>query len=678
MAKIPASEAHEKIEKLKAKIKELNYQYFVLDNSLVDESVRDSLKRQLIELESDFPQFITADSPTQRVGSALSGRFAKIEHKTAKKSLSDVFSAAEILDWHERLKKLTSEPITFICELKIDGLNITVQYENGLFARAITRGNGTEGEDVTHTVKTIQSIPLQLPRPLNIEVSGEVFLPRKSFDKLNADQLAAGLPLYANPRNTAAGTVRQLDPEVAASRNLEMFFYQLDQNNAEIIVDSQENLLKTLSSLGFQVENHAKHCATIEEVLSYCENWVTKRHHLSFDIDGIVVKVNSLAQQQAMGYTAKSPRFAVAYKFPAEKVTSEILDVIYQVGRTGAITPVAVLKPTLVDGSTVSRATLHNEDEIAKKEIKIGDTVIIHKAGDIIPEVVEVLKDLRTGHEKAVIFPTKCPVCSSPLLREVGEAAHYCQNSACPAIIQGRIAYFVSKQAFNIDGLGEKVIAQLLENNLIRQPADIFTLQKAQLMPLELFKDRRADNLIAAIDQARKPLFQNFINALGIRYIGEQGSEDLAKFLASRHPAGTYHLADFIADLQQITLEDLLHIDGVGEKMAASIYSWSRNPANIAHLEKLRANGVDFEVKNLTNDGVLRGLTFVITGTLENLSRDQAKNLIKTHGGTVSSAVSAKTSYLLAGDDPGSKLKKAQELNVKILNESEFTALINE
>lgn len=666
-------EAKIRISKLKEKINELNYKYFVLDQSEVEESVRDSLKRELIELEGNFPEFITPDSPTQRVGSALSGRFQEVKHTVAKKSLSDVFSTDEIEEWNERLKKLVIGDIEFVCELKIDGLNITVRYEDGVFQRALTRGNGVFGEDVTHTVKTINSLPLQLQEKIDIEVSGEVYLSKKDFDILNQEQEKKGLPLYANPRNTAAGTVRQLDPAIAASRNLDAFFYSLDDSNDKHShVQSQQGILKYLNKLGFRVEKHFRRCESISQVIEYCREWTEKRHDLPYDIDGIVVKVNDLEQQKAMGFTAKAPRFAVAYKFPAEQVSSKIIDVIFQVGRTGAITPVAVMTPTFVAGSTVSRATLHNADEIKKKDIRVGDSVVIQKAGDIIPEVISVLTDLREGHEKEVKFPENCPVCNQPISRNEGEAAYYCVNSTCPAINKESISHFVSKKGFDIEGLGEKVVNQLIDEGLIEDPADIFHLDRESILKLDLFKDKRAENLLKSIEKAKNVGFERFIYSLGIRYLGEQGSYDFAKFLVGKKSTEDFSISDLIETTSDLTLEEIKNIDGVGDKVGETLYQWFNDEKNTAYLKKLADIGIRLDTSGLQSTGKLQGQTFVLTGTLETFTRDQAKNLIKQQGGKVSSSVSKETDFLIAGEEAGSKLKKATELGVTVLSESEF------
>lgn len=671
-------EAKERIEKLREKINELNFQYFSLDNSTIEESIRDSLKKELIDLESRFPELITADSPTQRVGSVLSGRFQKIKHSVPKKSLADVFSAEEIKDWLERISKMTSDPLEFVAELKIDGLNITIHYEKGVFMRAITRGNGVEGEDVTHTVRTIRTVPLELNKPIDIEVSGEVFMPKSSFERLNEIQKSKGEPLYANPRNAAAGAVRQLDPQAAADRNLEMFFYQIDRIEESIKITTQEETLKTLESLGFNVCSEYRKFCDIDAVIEYADQCHKKRAALAYEIDGLVVKVNSKAQQEQMGFTAKAPRFAIAYKFPAEKVTSRILSIELQVGRTGAITPVAVMEPVLVAGSTVSRATLHNEDEIREKDIRIGDTVVIHKAGDIIPEVVEVLKDLRTGKEEQFEFPANCPQCNSPISKKEGEAAYRCTNPHCPGIVQETISHFVSKKAFNIEGMGDKVVKQLLQEKIITTPADIFFVERPQLITLELFKDKRADNLLAAIESSKNIDLSRFIFALGIRYLGEQSSYDFAKFLLSKNANSEAFTIDNLIEItQETTPEELKNIEGIGEKIGEALYDWFSTSENIDYLKKLGSANITLITENLVSTGNLSGKSFVLTGSLESLTRDQAKELIKKNGGKVHSSLTKDTNYLIAGSDSGSKLKKAQEQGIEVIDEAAFLKMIN-
>lgn len=680
-----------RIEKLRDKIKDLNYKYFVLDQSEVKESVRDSLKRELIELETEYPKFITPDSPTQRVGSALSGRFKKVKHKSPKKSLSDVFSTEEIREWAERISKLTDEKIEFVCELKLDGLNITIQYEKGKFVRALTRGNGVEGEDVSHSIKTIESIPLELNKEIDIEVSGEVFMPFKSFKKF---------PQFANPRNAAAGTVRQLDPKVVAERELDMFFYHVDKSDIHEGIDSQEGLLKTFQKLGLKVCEHYERYDSIEDVIKFCKSWHKKREKLPYEIDGIVIKVNSIDQQLKMGYTAKAPRYAVAYKFPAEQVSTKVENIRLQVGRTGAITPVAIMKPTLVAGSVVSRATLHNEDEIARKDVRIGDTVIIQKAGDVIPEVVEVMKDLRTGKEKKFKFPNKCPMCDSPIFRKEGESAYRCTGKNCDAVNVERISHFVSKKGFNIDGFGEKIVDQLYEAGLVQLNSDIFTLKEASLLNLDLFQEKRARKLINSIEKSKDITLDHFLFALGIRHLGEQGSYDFAKYIVGHKKKSTEHLEQYedvgqqalfpekkrreekefsILDLAvtvgSFTIEEITNIDGMGDKSGGVIFDWFADNDNQAELRELCNHRVSLDISSLKTTGKLAGKSFVLTGSLTSLTRDQAKDLIKKNGGKVHSTVTRDTTFLVAGEKAGSKLKKAQALGTKVISEEQ---LLNE
>lgn len=686
------NQAKIRIEKLREKIKELNYKYFVLDESELDESVRDSLKKELISLESEFPELITPDSPTQRVGSVLPGRFPEVPHKSPKMSLLDVFTPEEILAWSERIQKLTKNPIEFVCELKIDGLNITIQYEKGLFVRALTRGNGKVGEDVTHSVKTIESIPLRLNEEIDLEVSGEVYLPKKSFEALNRSQIAKNLPQFANPRNAAAGSIRQLDPAIAASRNLDMFFYHIDRNRPDSSIKTQEEVLLKLKQMGLRVCSHYSRFSGIDGVLKFCEKWAKQREGLPYEIDGVVIKVNDLGQQQNMGFTAKAPRYAVAYKFPATRVSSRILDIILQVGRTGAITPVAVMTPTLVAGSTVSRATLHNEDEIRKKDIRIGDTVVIQKAGDVIPEVVEVLRDLRTGQEKVFNFPQNCPVCDSEIVRNQGESAYYCSNKSCFAREKEGIIHFVSKKAFDIDGLGEKVVNQLLEAGLIQDAADIFHLKPGDILGLELFKEKRTGNLFASIEKSKTVSLEHFLFALGIRYLGEQSSYDLSKEIqlywtsssqknvlpiGKTPPPNTMTPLELSGIMKTFTLDDLKNIDGIGDKIGETLYEWFNDEKNQQYLGKLYEAGIILRIKSSNSSAKLSGKSFVITGTLKEFTRDQAKDLIKQNGGEVHSAITKDTGFLVVGESAGSKLKKAQELGIKTITEAELKEMLS-
>lgn len=668
-------EAEDRILKLREKIKELNYQYFVLDKSEVSEAVRDSLKEELKSLEAKFPELITPDSPTQRVGSVLSGKFEKVKHLTPKKSLQDAFSEEDVRQWAERITKLVAdEPIQFVCELKIDGLNITVLYKKGKFARAVTRGDGIRGEDVTHTVRTIESVPLELKDEIDLEVSGEVYISKADFQKINEDQKRGGLEEFANPRNAAAGTVRQLDPQVAASRNLSAFFYELGKNNLEHPPKTQMEVLEKFKELGLAVNREYQQFGNIDDVVNYLQSWHDKRRDLPFEVDGIVIKVNRKSQQKTMGFTAKAPRFAIAYKFPAEQATTKVLDIHVQVGRTGILTPVAILSPVRVAGSTISRATLHNEDEMKRKDIRIGDTVVIQKAGDVIPEVVSVLTDLRNGHEVRFEFPKKCPACDSRAVRQEGESAHRCVNPDCPAQDKERYIHFV--EAFNIDGLGVKIVEQLIEYQLVEDPADIFTLTKEDFLQLPLFKDKRADNVVNAVLAATRVLPERLLFGLGIRHVGAETAVLLAHYVLGETKHHPLTFAELIQIGSAMTVEKLTEIEGFGEKVAQSVAEWFHSEKNRQFLEKLEAVGVEFIDEEGAGSQKLAGLTFVLTGTMENLGRDEAKKMIRIHGGKVSGSVSAKTDYVVAGDAPGSKYDKAEKLGVKIIGEKEFLEMV--
>ena len=719
-------EARERIQKLREKIKELNYQYFVLDKSEVSEAVRDSLKLELKALEDRFPEFITPDSPTQRVGSVLSGRFAKVKHISPKRSLQDAFSEEDIRDWHERIAKLVpGQKINFVCELKIDGLNLSLHYQNGKFVRALTRGDGVEGEDITHTVRTIEAVPLELNEPVDLEVSGEVYMPKASFQKLNEEQKRKGEEVFENPRNTAAGSVRQLDPNITAERNLSVFFYELGQNTLKNPPKTQQQVLERLQDLGLKVNREYHFCETIDGVIQFLKTWsertaaakaarrfysnetrarknpaspVLERHQeqrekLPYEIDGIVIKVNDKSQWPTMGFTAKAPRFMIAYKFPAEQTTTQILDIHVQVGRTGVLTPVAVLRPVRVAGSTISRATLHNEDEIRRKDVRIGDTVIIQKAGDVIPEVVSVLKDLRTGHEKVFHFPKSCPICGSPVSRVEGESAYRCTNASCFAQDRERFIHFAA--VLDIEGLGEKVIDQLLEHQLVDDPADIFTITKDDFLSLPLFKAKRTENITTAISKSTHVPLSRLLFAIGIRHVGEESAIELANFLeAEMHEAAEVHhetnkshhheqqgamdfsISAMLRLMHRINEEKLMEIEGFGEKVAAEITQWFHEEKNIEFLKKLAHVGLTLQYEPRQISSALKDKQFVVTGTLSTMSRDDAKAKIRKSGGKVQAVVSAKTDYVLCGENPGSKFDKAKKLGIKIIDEKEFLKML--
>lgn len=680
-------EVKERIQKLREKIKELNYQYFVLDKSEVSEAVRDALKLELRSLEERFPEFITPDSPTQRVGSVLSGRFAKVKHLTPKKSLQDAFSEEDVREWHERIAKLVpGQNIQFVCELKIDGLNLTVHYREGKFEKAITRGDGTEGEDVSHTVKTIEAVPLELNEPVDLEVSGEVYIPLASFQKMNEEQKRKGEEVFANPRNAAAGTVRQLDPSVTAERNLSVFFYELGQNNLRNTPKTQQQVLERLQDLGLKVNREYHFCETIDGVVNFLKSWHEKRDKLPYEIDGIVIKVNDKAQAQAMGFTAKAPRYAIAYKFPAEQTTTQILDIHVQVGRTGVLTPVAVLSPVRVAGSTISRATLHNEDEIRRKDVRVGDTVIIQKAGDVIPEVVAVLKDLRSGHEKVFHFPKSCPICGSPVDRVEGESAYRCTNANCFAQDREKFIHFVT--VLNIEGLGEKVVDQLLEHQMVDDPADIFTLTKDDFLSLPLFKSKRSENLTTSIKKATEVPLSKLLFAVGIRHVGEETALELANFIEAELQSGATHeqtesghhqelsIAAVLRYMHKVNEEKLMEIEGFGEKVAHEIVNWFHEEKNIDFMKKLEKVGMNLTKETARESSLLAGKSFVVTGTLATMSRDDAKEKIRMNGGKIQGAVSSKTDYVLCGENPGSKFDKAKKLGISILTEDDFLKML--
>jgi len=701
-------EAKERIEKLKEWLKKWNYDYFVLDKSDVSEAARDQIKKELTDLEEKFPEFVTPDSPTQRVGSTLSSRFAKIKHITPKQSLSDCFSEEELENWLERIQKLVpGEILEYISEVKLDGLNLSLIYRKGKYYKAITRGDGIHGEDVTHTVKTIKSVPLEL-NAINglkledypiIEIGGEVFMSKKSLKKINDE----GGQQFANPRNAAAGTVRQLNPAVAAKRNLEMYFYAINIPKESKLPQTKkhQDSLALLQKLGFRVEAHFDHHTDLSSVIKKINKWSKKRDALDYEIDGLVLKVDSIRHQKLMGSTAKCPRWAIAYKFPAEQSTTQILDIQIQVGRTGALTPVAYLKPTQIAGSTVSRATLHNQNEIERKDVRIGDTVVIQKAGDIIPEVVSVIKDLRTGKEKKFKMPTTCPVCDGKITRPEGEVVSRCINPNCFAIHQHQLEHFVSRKAFDIDGLGEKVTEQLISEKIIEDAADFFSLKYEDLVGLESFKDKKTRNILDAIEKARIVALPRFIYALGIRYIGEETAELLANRLtlktnqieikadaqrnqmtlfaeeATNKKITVAEVESLITEIQKLSLEDLNQVDGIGDKVAEGIYEWFNDKEHIQYLKKFQQVGVKLLVADQKNrSNKLKDLTFVITGTLPTLSRDQAKDLIKENSGKTSASVSKNTSYVLAGSQPGSKYDKAQKLGVKIITEADLLKMI--
>lgn len=711
------TEAARRIEKLKEEIWRLNHAYFVENRTDVSEDVRDALKQELIALEKAHPDLVTPDSPTQRVGAPLDGRLPKVRHLTAKESLTDAFSKEEMDDWLTQMERaLGGEHRDFelVCELKIDGLNISLVYEHeqGTRAyrllRAVTRGNGTEGEDVTHTVRTIETLPLSFEVPATygktlpavMEISGEVYMPKAALAKVNA--ALEENDRFANPRNAAAGSVRQLDPAMAASRDLRMFCYTLDETSAETLgIDSQEGVLTFFEKAHIPV--HPEHLVTksMKDIEKRYADVHKHRESLPYDIDGLVLKVNDRRLQRELGSTAKAPRWARAYKFPAEQKTAQVLDILLQVGRTGAITPVAVLTPTQLAGTTVTRATLHNQDEIERLDVRIGDTVVVQKAGDIIPEVLETLTNLRPAKTKPFTFPKECPACDTPLVREEGEVAFRCPNSSCTAVTKEGIEHFVSRYAFNIEGLGKETIDMLLDQGVIQDAGDLFTLTAEDLMALPLFKEKKTENVLGALEKGKQVLLPRFLFALGIRHVGQETADVLARRLAwkgktlkvkTKTTSLTPSLfgddetetemhavlpTDVGAMLRDTPQEHIAALDGIGPVVAESVQGWATAKHNVHLLEKLEHAGVVCVQQGGSGaKQIFADKTFVLTGTLPTLSRDEAKSLIKDRGGKVSSSVSKKTDYVLAGDEAGSKLDDAKKLEIPVIDEEEFRSML--
>ncbi|MBP6085299.1 NAD-dependent DNA ligase LigA [Candidatus Gracilibacteria bacterium] len=684
MRSLSHQEAATRLEKLRQILAEWSYHYFTENKLLFSEAARDDLKQELILLESAYPDLITPDSPSQKIGSVLSGRLPKVPHLTRKWSLSDIFSTEELLDWEERLKRLLpTKQWQYFCELKIDGLNISLHYQNGQLVKGLTRGDGVIGEDITHTIKTVYGVPLQLPQPLTIELSGEVYMPRKSLEKVNTKLKSEDKELFSNPRNAAAGSLRQLDPTIAADRDLGMFVYTLGANNLSPQPTTQAQILQYFRTLGFMVSPYTKLVNDINGIEEFYNEIAKIRDSLPFDIDGIVVKVNELAIQEQAGYTAKTPRAMAAYKFPASEASTVIEGITIQIGRTGALTPVAELRAVDLAGSTVRRATLHNKKELERKDIRIGDTVIIHKAGDVIPEILRVLPELRTGSEQQFAFPEHCPICYSPTIEENEGTIIRCSNKSCFAQHREQMIHATSKKAFDIDGLGEKAIDALLARDLCSDIGDIFLLTEKDLKDLPLFKEKKITKLLQAIEDAKKISLSRLLFALGIRHIGEETARDLVMIAKAHVPLAavqeyettpTTALHPLLEYLITMTEEELLDVDGFGPEIATSIRAWFQEPESIALLHKLHTVGVRPTASAYYQQVITNFFTdkhFVITGSLVNFGREQLKETIIKRGGNVQNSVSTKTDYLICGAEPGSKLKKAQELHIPVLSEEE-------
>lgn len=654
--------AEKKLDEIRKQLNQYGYEYYVLDQPSVPDAEYDRLLKELLELEEAFPELVTSDSPSQRVGGQVLDMFHKVTHDIPMLSLANAFNEADLRDFDRKVRQVVGDQFSYVCELKIDGLAISLKYEDGVFIQGATRGDGTVGEDITANLKTIRSIPLRLKEPISIEVRGEAYMPKRSFIKLNEQKEENGEEPFANPRNAAAGSLRQLDPKIAASRNLDIFLYAIG-NTGGIDVRSHSAALNWLDGLGFKTNKERKSCKSMDEVLDYIAAWVEKRPNLPYEIDGIVIKVDSFTQQERLGATAKSPRWAIAYKFPAEEVVTKLLAIELNVGRTGVITPTAILSPVKVAGTTVQRATLHNEDLIKEKDIKIGDYVVIKKAGDIIPEVVNVVVDRRTGEEKEFSMPSHCPECNSELVRLEGEVAVRCINPKCPAQIREGLIHFVSRNAMNIDGLGEKVISQLFAEKLIEDVADLYKLTSEQLLGLERMGEKSVTNLLTAIENSKENSLEKLLFGLGIRHVGAKAAKTLAI---------QFETMDKLAEA---TREELTAINEIGEKMADSIFTFFEQEEVRELIQELKDMGLNMNytgampAASSDTNSYFFGKTIVLTGKLEQLTRNEAKEKIEALGGNVSGSVSKKTDLVIAGEDAGSKLKKALELGIDVWNE---------
>lgn len=645
-----------RIPKLRREISRYRNLTHVLDLEEIPADALDSLKHELSEIEQQAPFLVTQSSPTQRIAGEPLKKFQSVQHSRPMLSLSDVFTPAELREWEERLKRTVSIG-SYSVELKVDGLAVALQYEKGLLARAATRGNGLVGEDVTANVRTIESVPLQLREPVTVEVRGEVYMTRKNFQRVNAAQEKAGKPTYANPRNLSAGTLRQLDPKLVAARPLDFVAYGLLDDSLKCHSDEH----RRASQLGFKTNREDRIASSLDEVVDFWKEIDQARDKLPFQIDGVVVTVNDRKVFRQLGIVGKSARGNVAFKFAPEQATTKLLDIRVNVGRTGAVTPFAMLEPVRIAGTTVSMATLHNEDEVKRKDVRIGDTVIVQKAGDIIPEVVQPLPKLRIGKEKVFKMPTHCPNCGTKLVRNTGEAVTRCPNPRCFALEAGRLEHFVSRDAFDIEGIGERLVRQLLNEHIVRDPADLFHLTPGDLLPLEGFAEKKAEKVIEGVQASKKITLGRFIYALGIRHVGLQTALDTAE-----------HFGD-LDSFRKASIDDLAQVDGIGQVVAEAIHKWLATKEHQKLLDRLLEAGINFEQEKKSDE--LKGLSIVVTGTLDDMSREEAQELIRKKGGKAVSSVSKETDYVVAGANPGTKLAKAEKLGVKILDEAGFKKL---
>jgi DNA ligase (NAD+) len=664
---------NKQINYLKSVIREHDHRYYVLDDPQISDHEYDSLLRELKNLEDSHPELITSDSPTQRVGGSPISEFDQIQHSKPMLSLGNAFGIDELEAFNKRINDtLDANDVEFNAELKFDGLAVTILYENGIMKYAATRGDGSVGEDVTHNIKTIKTIPLKLHgenHPRIFEVRGEVLMDKNDFKELNEYQISLGQKTFANPRNAAAGSLRQLDPKITAKRKLKFYAYSLGQVDQDLELTNHTDILEYIHNAGVPISSYSQRVVGINQMQHFYEDILKKRNDLPFDIDGIVYKVNSIKNQENLGYVSKAPRWAIAYKFPAEEAETVVNDINVQVGRTGVITPVARLHPVFVSGVTVTNATLHNEDEMLRKDIRIGDSVIVRRAGDVVPEVVRVIKEKRPSTAKVFKMPQYCPICNSQVIRIDGEAAQRCTGQLkCEAQAKQAISHYVSRKAMNIEGLGAKIIDHFFEKGMIKNISDIYQLDYEEIQKMEGFGEKSAENLKDAIELSKNTTLAKFIYALGIRNVGEATSKDIVKKLGT------------LDNVMKASIDDFLEINDVGPVVAQSLHQFFQEDENKVIINNIIEFGVkwDDQAQNVTNDQKLNQQTFVVTGTLENFSRDEIKELIENNGGKVSGSVSKKTSYVIIGDNPGSKADKAAELGVKIINEEQLMELLND
>ncbi|HEU5298325.1 MAG TPA: NAD-dependent DNA ligase LigA [bacterium] len=663
MSKIDAAR---RVDELRAALEHHNYRYHVLDDPEITDAEYDALMRELRELERRFPEYITPDSPTQRVGAPPAQAFAAVRHRQPMRSLANAFDPEELRAWARRVQSaLGAAAVEYVCELKMDGSAVNLTYEDGRLTRGATRGDGLQGEDVTQNLRTIARIPARLavsPAPKLLEVRGEVFLPTDAFRGVNRDREAQGQSLFANPRNAASGSLRQLDARITASRPLDIYAYGVGAVEG-LDLRTHLDALRWLEKAGVPINPHTRRCASLDDVLAYVGEWTERRETLPYETDGVVIKVNDVRQQAELGATSQAPRWAIAYKFPAEQAVTRVTGIRVYVGRTGALTPVAELEPVRVSGVTVTSATLHNEDEVRRKDVHIGDAVVVQRAGEVIPEVVRVLTERRTGAEEPFVMPAACPVCGTPVVRPAGEAVARCINAACPAQVLGRLIHFCARGSMNIDRVGPKLLQQLLDRGLITTAADLYRLRKEQLVGLERMAEKSAQNVVDSIAGSRRTTLARLLYALGIRHVGGHVAEVLAA-----------HCGDIEA-LMAATFEEIRDVEGIGPTIAESVHLFFERPENVALVRDLLALGVRPEASR-RGSGPLAGKQVVITGTLSRFARSQAEQLVRERGGIVGGSVSRKTDVLVAGEGPGSKLEKARKLKVKVVDEPGFVALL--